>query len=59
MKIGRTDVLAVLAFDKGRTPAAGVVARALALDLDDVGAEVGEDLAGPRSGQNAGKLEDA
>ncbi len=42
-----------------RTPGAGVVAAALALDLDDVGAEVGENLPGPRTGQNAGKLQHA
>ncbi len=52
-------MFAVLAFDEGRAPAAGVVAGALALDLDDVGAEIGEDLAGPGAGQDAGEFEDA
>jgi len=47
------------AFDKGRSPAAGIVAGSLALDLDDVGAEVGQHLACPGSGQNAGKFKDA
>ena len=45
--------------DEGGAPAAGIVAGAFALDLDDVGAEVGEDLARPRPGENAGEFEDA
>ena len=44
---------------KRRAPGAGIVARTLALDLDHVGAEIGQDLAGPRPRQNAGKLEHA
>ncbi len=52
-------MVAVGAFDKGRTPAAGIVAGALALDLDDVGAEIGQQLPGPGSGQNPGKFKDA
>ena len=59
MEIGRADMLAVGAFDEGRSPAAGVVAGALALDLDDVGAEVGQHLPRPGPGQDAGKFEDA
>jgi hypothetical protein len=59
MEIGRADMLAVGAFDKGRSPAAGIVAGALALDFDDVGAEVGEHLAGPGASQDTGKFEDA
>ncbi len=50
-------MVAIGAFDERRTPAAGVVSRAFALDLDDVGAEVGEHLSGPRPSQNAGKFE--
>ncbi len=42
-----------------RAPGAGVVAGALALDLDDVGAEIGKDLPGPRPGQDPGKLQHA
>ena len=42
---------------EGWAPAAGVIAQALALDLDHVGAEVGEDLPGPRAGQDTGKLQ--
>ena len=52
-------MLAVLALDEGRAPAAGVVARPFALDFDDVGAEIGEDLAGPGPGQDAGEFQDA
>ena len=52
-------MLAVGAFDEGRSPAAGVVAGAFALDLDDVGAEVGQHLPRPGPGQNAGKFKDA
>src|SRR6185312_13457418 len=59
MEIGRADRLAIDAFDERRTPAARVVAGALALDLDDVGAEVGEHLPGPGSGENAGEFENA
>ena len=38
---------------------ARVVALARALDLDHVGAEVGEQLARPRPGEDAGKVENA
>jgi hypothetical protein len=51
-------MLAVGALDKGRAPAPGVVARAGAFDLDDVGAEIGEQLPGPGAGQHARKLKD-
>ncbi len=44
---------------EGRTPGAGIVAGAGALDLDDVGAKIGENLAGPWPGQNPGKLQHA
>ena len=59
MIIGGGHLLAVRAFDERRSPAARVVARAGALDLDHVGAEVGEDLPRPRPGQNARKLKNA
>jgi hypothetical protein len=45
--------------DEGRPPAPRVVARALALDLDDVGAEIGENLPGPGPRQDAGQFEHA
>jgi hypothetical protein len=48
---------AVGCLDKGRTPSAGIVACRFALHLDDIGAEVGKDLARPGSRQDAGKLE--
>src|SRR5581483_873831 len=57
VEIGRADRLAIDALDEGRTPAARVVAGALALDLDHVGAEVGEDLAGPGAGKDTGKFQ--
>jgi hypothetical protein len=50
---------AVGRFDKGRPPGAGVIASAGALDLDDVGAEVGENLPGPWPGQNPGQFQHA
>ena len=49
---GNVGVVAVRVLEERRTPVAGVVALARTLDLDDVGAEVGKDLAGPRAGQN-------
>ncbi len=52
-------MVAVLALDEGRAPGAGVVAGLGALHLDDVGAEVGQHLACPRSGQDAGQFENA
>ena len=48
---------AVGAGDERRAPGAGVVAGAVAFDLDHVGAEIGQDLPGPRARQNAGKLQ--
>ena len=47
---------AVLAFDERRSPAAGVVAGAFALHFDHVGAEVGQDLPCPGTGQDAGQF---
>src|SRR5215813_141683 len=58
MEIGRAEMAAVGRWYEGRAPGAGIVAGALALDLDHVGAEIGEDLARPRPRQDAGKLED-
>src|SRR4029079_470765 len=43
--------------NEGRPPGAGIVADALALDLDHVGAEIAEDLSGPRARGNTGKLQ--
>ena len=59
MEIGGAEMAAVGRLHERRPPAAGVVAGALALDLDDVGAEIGENLAGPGPGQDAGELEHA
>src|SRR6185437_5560714 len=59
MEIGRADRLAVHAFNKRRAPAARIVAGPFALDLDHVGTQIGEDLARPGAGQNAGKFKNA
>src|SRR5262249_31762896 len=59
MEIGGIEVAAVRRLDKGRSPSARVVAGPLALDLYNVCAEVGQDLARPGSGEDAGKLEHA
>src|SRR6185436_18624291 len=45
--------------EPGRSPAARLVAGLRALDLDDLGAEVGEALGGPRTREGAGEVEDA
>ena len=50
---------AVGASHEGRSPAARVVAGAGALDLDHVGAEIGQDLPRPGAGENAGEFEHA
>jgi hypothetical protein len=55
--IGGRQVLAIGALDKGRAPAAGVVAALGMLDLDDVGAEIGQQLPGPGTSQDARKLD--
>ncbi len=57
MVVGGRELVAVGALDERRAPAARVVARAGALDLDHVGAEIGEDLPRPGAGQNARELE--
>ena len=56
VEIGGRDAL--LPFDEGRTPVAGVVA-VRRLDLDDLGAEVGQHLPGPGTGEDAREFEDA
>ena len=43
--------------DKGRAPAAGVVAFR-GLDLDHLGAQIGQRLTDPGTGQNPGQLDD-
>src|SRR5262245_66368422 len=57
--IGTEVIGGHLLAEERRAPGAGVVALAGALDLDDVGPEVGEELAAERAGQNAGGGEDA
>src|SRR5262249_20366885 len=47
----------VAILDEGRSPLPGVVAGE-AFDLDHLGAEIGQKLPGPRSGQDAGELDD-
>ena len=51
-------VLAVRPRKVGRGEVAGVVACARALDLDDLGPEVAQDLGAARAGENAGEVED-
>ena len=58
VEIGGVEPLARRAFDEGRAPAAGIVAGARPLDLDDVGAEIGEALSGPGAGEDAREFED-
>ena len=52
-------MITVGAFNERRTPSARIVAGAFTLDLDDVGAEIGQHLSGPGPGQDAGKFKDA
>ena len=54
---GLLGVLAVGVLQERRAPGARVVAGARALDLDHLGAEVGEDLAGPGGGEDAAQVE--
>ena len=56
---GFCGVLALGIFQKRWPPGAGVVARAGALDLDDVGPQVGQGLGTPGARQNAGEVENA
>ena len=56
-RIGGVGAVAIL--QKGRPPAAGVVACARALDLDHVSAEIGKVLRAPGTGKHTGKIEDA
>ena len=56
-KVGRfARGLAVGTLQIRRAPGAGVVAAAGAFDLDHVGTQVAQDLAGPGAGQHAGKV---
>src|SRR5713101_1604322 len=58
--IGRVlGVAPVLVLHPGRTEGARVVARARTLDLDDFGAEIGEVLPRPGTGEHAREIEDA
>ena len=53
------SVLPLGIFQKGWPPGAGVVTRAGALNLDDVGPQVGQSLGAPGARQNAGEVENA
>ncbi|MNV93511.1 hypothetical protein D3C71_1882130 [compost metagenome] len=56
--IGRlTGVLALSILEEGRPPRAGIVTTARALDLYDVGPQVGKNLTGPWPGQYARKIQ--
>src|SRR5207247_4890262 len=56
VEIGGAEMAALGRLDEGRPPAPRVVPRPLALDFDDVGTEIGENLPGPGPRQDAGKL---
>ena len=58
-EIGGVAGAPVGAGGEGRAPLAGVVAGPRPLDLDHLGPEVGEGLGRPRSGEDAGQVEDA
>ena len=53
MEIGGVEPFAIFAGEERRPPAARVVAGAGALDLDDLGAEIGQRLARPGPGEDA------
>jgi hypothetical protein len=55
---GLVGVVAVRVLDERRAPGARVVADAGAFDLDDVGAQVREDLRAPGAREHAGQIED-
>lgn len=52
-------VSALVVLQKRRAPGAGVVTGAGALNLDDVGAQIGQGLGAPGAGEDAGKVENA
>ena len=54
---GLVGVVALRILQKRRAPVARVVALAGALDLDDIGPQVGQHLGAPRAGQHAGKIQ--
>ncbi len=56
VKIGGIQPFVAFAFHEGRSPGPGVVS-GRALDLDDVGAEIGKGLPDPGARQYAGKFE--
>ena len=53
-----TGLCALSILEPWRPPAARLVAAAGSFDLDDVGAEVGQQLARPRSGEHATQIDD-
>ena len=59
VEISSAEMAAVGRGDERRPPAAGVVACALALDLDHVRTQVGQDLPGPRPRQDTGQFQHA
>src|SRR5262249_37445008 len=57
--VARQIVGGCLGVEERGAPGAGVVSGAGALDLDDTGPQVGEELAAERPGEDAGGVEDA
>ncbi|CAD5296742.1 hypothetical protein BOS5A_230455 [Bosea sp. EC-HK365B] len=58
VEIGGREMLVAGALDEGRPPFAGVVTLGC-LDLDDIGAEIGKQLADPGPGKDARQFKDA
>ena len=57
--IGGVALRAIRMRGEGRTPGARVVSRARLFNLDDVGAQIAENLRRPRPSEHAGKIEHA
>jgi hypothetical protein len=57
--ISRLGVRALRVLQEGRPPGARVIAAARPLDLDHVGAQVGQGLGAPGAREHAGEVEDA
>jgi len=52
-------MVTVPAFDERRAPSAGIVTSTFTLNLDHVGAEIGQHLSSPGAGKNTGKFKNS
>jgi len=52
-------MVTIRAFDERRPPSAGIVTGAFTLNLDYVGAEIGQYLPGPGAGKDSGKFKNS